>query len=83
MEDHREVFKEDGTPDLRPWASELVVDWGAISMAMDGFLKHGEEPTARTFAYMRKEARRMTSDIERMAQHAGFSKEDLENVGPL
>lgn len=79
----REIFHEDGTPDLRPWANELSQDWHCILMSLKGMLDHGEEPEARKFAYMRKEAKRMESDIERMAKHAGFSREDLDNVGPL
>jgi hypothetical protein len=79
----REVFHEDGKPDLRPWANELDTDYHCILSKVREMLIHNEEPTAHTFAYMRKEARRMVSDIERMAAHAGFSRDDLDNVGPL
>lgn len=74
----RETFKDDGTPDLRPWADELDQDYACILHQVRVMLLYDDPPTATHFAVMRKEARRMESDIERMAKHAGFSREDLD-----
>lgn len=83
MADAREAFKEDGTPDLGPWAREIARDWGAIAFSVGSMVEHGEEPSAEKFAYMLKEARRMESDLYRMAKHAGFNRAAVDGIGPL
>lgn len=76
---NREVFYDDGKPDIRPWADEIAADYNCIVLTLKTMIVYQEPYNARQFAYMRKEARRMASDIERMAKHAGFSREDLDN----
>lgn len=65
------------------WIKELYADFHCITLTLKSMYKYGEPETARSYAYMRKEARRMVRDIERMAEVAGFSRDDLDNVGPL
>lgn len=65
---------------LTDWRREISTDFSAIKSQL---LVPDEELKPIQFAVMLKEVRRMESDVYRMAKVAGFSREDVDNIGPL
>jgi hypothetical protein len=68
---------------LEEWKSEVNQDLRLISMYLED-AEREEQGRERNLALARKEARRLTSDIERIGRDVwGIDKERLDAQGPL
>jgi hypothetical protein len=77
---------------VEEWKGELTQDMKLISMyvlnALDADQEGGDDGWGnplhhRAWAMALKEARRLQSDLYRMAEKAGVSREEIDKVGPL
>ena len=66
------------------WKAELMLDWKIITIQVEHALRaESEGAAAMGFAVAIKESRRMTSDLYRMAEKHGVTREQIDAAGPL